>query len=196
MTLVRGFDWTWQGGGHRFAGMYHVSTERFLGQWNGQDGAPRRDLSSELANGNSDGSGIYQGFYDFDLAVSHNDPNTAWVGVTALSATYDGGATWQRIGAYSASTYDIGWIHPDIQGLSVMGEHLVGDRWRTELQLRRHCRPTNPGTGIYNSTFWGLVTDGTTTFKWRTIPQWQYRFCPHGQDITCGWAVRNRRRRA
>ena len=92
---------------------------------NGQDGAPYdATLHPSVANGNLNGSGIYQGFYDFDLAVSHNDPNTAWVGVTALSATYDGGASWQRIGAYSASTYDIGWIHPDIQDLNVMGDHI------------------------------------------------------------------------
>lgn len=125
---------------------------------NGQDGAPYdASLHPSVANGNLNGSGIYQGFYDFDLAVSHNDPNTAWVGVTALSATYDGGASWQRIGAYSASTYDIGWIHPDIQDLSVMGDHIWvatdGGLNYSSDELTTH---ESRKTGIYNSTFWGF----------------------------------------
>ena len=125
---------------------------------NGQDGAPYdATLHPSVANGNLNGTGIYQGFYDFDLAVSHNDPNTAWVGVTALSATYDGGATWQRIGAYSASTYDIGWIHPDIQDLSVMGDHIWvatdGGLNYSSDELTTH---ESRKSGIYNSTFWGF----------------------------------------
>ena len=125
---------------------------------NGQDGAPYdATLHPSVANGNLNGTGIYQGFYDFDLAVSHNDPNTAWVGVTALSATYDGGATWQRIGAYSASTYDIGWIHPDIQDLSVSGDHIWvatdGGLNYSSDELATH---ESRKSGIYNSTFWGF----------------------------------------
>lgn len=125
---------------------------------NGQDGAPYdATFHPSVANGNLNGTGIYQGFYDFDLAVSHNDPNTAWVGVTALSATYDGGATWQRIGAYSASTYDIGWIHPDIQDLSVMGDHIWvatdGGLNYSSDELATH---ESRKRGIYNSTFWGF----------------------------------------
>ena len=125
---------------------------------NGQDGAPYDPtLHPSVANGNLNGTGIYQGFYDFDLAVSHNDPNTAWVGVTALSATYDGGATWQRIGAYSASTYDIGWIHPDIQDLNVMGDHIWvatdGGLNYSSDELTTH---ESRKSGIYNSTFWGF----------------------------------------
>jgi len=125
---------------------------------NGQDGAPYDPtLHPSVANGNLNGTGIYQGFYDFDLAVSHNDPNTAWVGVTALSATYDGGASWQRIGAYSASTYDIGWIHPDIQDLSVVGDHIWvatdGGLNYSSDELATH---ESRKKGIYNSTFWGF----------------------------------------
>ncbi|MGB1577120.1 MAG: LamG-like jellyroll fold domain-containing protein [Flavobacteriales bacterium] len=125
---------------------------------NGQDGAPYDPtLHPSVANGNLNGTGIYQGFYDFDLAVSHNDPNTAWVGVTALSATYDGGASWQRIGAYSASTYDIGWIHPDIQDLSVVGDHIWvatdGGLNYSSDELSTH---ESRKKGIYNSTFWGF----------------------------------------
>lgn len=125
---------------------------------NGQDGAPYdAALHPSVANGNLNGTGIYQGFYDFDLAVSHNDPNTAWVGVTALSATYDGGASWQRIGAYSASTYDIGWIHPDIQDLNVVGDHIWvatdGGLNYSSDELSTH---ESRKYGIYNSTFWGF----------------------------------------
>jgi photosystem II stability/assembly factor-like uncharacterized protein len=125
---------------------------------NGQDGAPYDPVDHpSVANGNLNGTGIYQGFYDFDLAVSHNDPDKAWVGVTALSATYDGGATWQRIGAYSASTYDIGWIHPDIQDLSVVGDDIWvatdGGLNFSQDELATH---ESRKRGIYNSTFWGF----------------------------------------
>ena len=125
---------------------------------NGQDGAPYDAVNHpSVANGNLDGGGIYQGFYDFDMAVSHNDPDLCWVGVTALSATYDGGATWQRIGAYSASTYDIGWIHPDIQDLCVVGNDVWvatdGGLNYSQDDLTTH---ESRKRGIYNSTFWGF----------------------------------------
>ena len=124
---------------------------------NGQDGGPYdADFHPSVANGNLDGSGIYQGFYDFDMAVSDNDPDRIWVGVTALSMSPDGGATWQRIGAYSASTYDIGWIHPDIQALHVQGDDVWvatdgGVNYSTDELTTHESRKS----GIYNTTFWG-----------------------------------------
>ena len=50
---------------------------------NGQDGAPYDvDVHPSLATGNMNGTGIYQGFYDFAMAVSHEDADRVWVGGT------------------------------------------------------------------------------------------------------------------
>jgi hypothetical protein len=125
---------------------------------NGQDGGPYdSELHPSVANGNLSGSGIYQGFYDFDMAVSHNDPDRVWVGVTALSVTPNGGVSWQRIGGYSASTYDIGWIHPDIQALFVVGDDIWlatdgGINYSSDEMVTHDSRKR----GIYNTTFWGF----------------------------------------
>ena len=124
---------------------------------NGQDGAPYDpDVHPSLATGNMNGTGIYQGFYDFAMAVSHTDPDRVWVGVTALNQTDDGGLTWQRIGAYGASTYDIGWVHPDIQDLHVLGDDVWvasdGGLNHSSDELATH---TSRKYGIYNTTLWG-----------------------------------------
>ena len=125
---------------------------------NGQDGGPYdSEFHPSVANANLNGTGIYQGFYDFDMAVSHNNPDKVWVGVTALSVTNDGGNSWQRIGGYSASTYDIGWIHPDIQALFVTGNDVWvatdgGINYSTDELITHDSRKH----GIYNTTFWGF----------------------------------------
>ena len=131
------------------------------GNWthpNGQDGAPYDvDVHPSLATGNMNGTGIYQGFYDFGMAVSHVDADRVWVGVTALNATDDGGVTWQRIGAYGASTYDIGWVHPDIQDLHVLGNDVWvasdGGLNHSTDELATH---ESRKYGIYNTTLWGF----------------------------------------
>ena len=125
---------------------------------NGQDGAPYDvDVHPSLATGNMNGTGIYQGFYDFGMAVSHNDADRVWVGVTALNATSDGGVTWQRIGAYGAGTYDIGWVHPDIQDLHVQGNDVWvatdGGLNYSNDELTTH---ESRKYGIYNTTLWGF----------------------------------------
>lgn len=125
---------------------------------NGQIGAPYDvDVHPSIATSNANGTGIYQGFYDFDMDVSHSDPDRVWVGVMSLSVTNDGGATWQRIGGYGASTYDIGWIHPDVQAITITGD----DIWVTtdgginysNDELATHSSRKH---GIYNTTFWGF----------------------------------------
>lgn len=125
---------------------------------NGQIGGPYDDdTHPSIATSNANGTGIYQGFYDFDMDVSHNDPDRVWVGVMSLSVTNDGGATWQRIGGYGASTYDIGWVHPDVQAITITGD----DIWVTtdggvnysNDELATHSSRKH---GIYNTTFWGF----------------------------------------
>ena len=125
---------------------------------NGQDGAPYDvDVHPSLATGNMNGTGIYQGFYDFAMAVSHEDADRVWVGVTALNATDDGGVTWDRIGAYGAGADDIGWVHPDIQDLHVLGEDVWvasdGGLNHSTDELTTH---TSRKYGIYNTTLWGF----------------------------------------
>ena len=125
---------------------------------NGQDGAPYdADVHPSLATGNMNGTGIYQGFYDFAMAVSHEDPDRVWVGVTALNATDDGGVTYQRIGAYGAGTYDIGWVHPDIQDMHVLGSDVWvasdGGLNYSSDELSTH---ESRKFGIYNTTLWGF----------------------------------------
>ena len=132
------------------------------GNWtnpNGQDGAPH-DLENHpcLATANIDGSGVYQGFYNYGLAVSHNDADVVWVGVQSLSSTDDGGVTWKRIGGYGASTYDLGWVHVDIQDIHVQGNDIWfatdGGLNYSNDELTSH---TSRKRGIYNSTLWGFA---------------------------------------
>jgi PKD repeat protein len=125
---------------------------------NGQDGAPYDvDDHPSLATGNMNGTGIYQGFYDFAMAVSHVDPDRVWVGVTALNATDDGGVTWQRIGAYGANTYDIGWVHPDIQDMHVLGDDVwVASDGGLNYSSDELATHESRKYGIYNTTLWGF----------------------------------------
>ena len=143
---------------------------------NGQDGAPYDvDVHPSLATGNMNGTGIYQGFYDFAMAVSHEDADRVWVGVTALNATDDGGVTWSRIGAYGAGADDIGWIHPDIQDLHVLGEDVWvasdGGLNHSTDELTTH---TSRKYGIYNTTLWGFSQGWNTDVHRRALPQRQH----------------------
>ena len=124
---------------------------------NGQDGAPYDpDIHPSLATSNMNGTGIYQGFYDFGVAVSHTDADRVWVGVMGLNQSDDGGITWQRIGAYGAGAYDIGWVHPDIQDLHVEGNDVWvatdgGLNYSSDDLTTHESRKY----GIYNTTLWG-----------------------------------------
>ncbi len=122
------------------------------------DGGPYNNNSHQnLATINLDGTGFHQGFYNFGIAVSHNNPNTIWVGCLSLSVSYDGGASWTRIGSYSAGNNDIGWIHPDIQDLHVLGDDIWvctdgGINYSTD-ELQTHESRKN---GLSGSNFWGF----------------------------------------
>ena len=108
----------------------------------------------------------------------------------------DGGVTWQRIGAYGAGTYDIGWVHPDIQDLHVQGNDVWvatdgGLNYSTDELTTHESRKY----GIYNTTLWGFSqgwNDGRPVGG--TLPQWQYRV--FGKTLalgsTCGSAVPRR----
>ncbi|MEN7547621.1 LamG-like jellyroll fold domain-containing protein [Rapidithrix thailandica] len=126
----------------------------------GQDGGPyNSETMPNLASFNPNGSGFHQGFYNLGIAVSHNDANKLWIGCLALSESSDGGATWERIGAYYAGTNDIGWIHPDIQDLHTLGNDVWvctdgGINYSND-ELTTHESRKN---GIFASDYWGFGT--------------------------------------
>ena len=109
-----------------------------------------------LASSNPNGTGFHQGFFNFALAVSHQNPDLLWVGTLSLNKSEDGGASWTRIGSYNAQQ-DIGWIHPDIQDLHVLGSDVWvcsdgGINYSTD-QLRTH---ESRNLGLAGSNLWGF----------------------------------------
>ncbi len=122
------------------------------------DGGPY-DVNTHpnLASINPNGTGFHQGFYNFGIAVSHIDPDKIWVGCLSLSQSADGGQTWERIGGYSTGPNDIGWIHPDVQDLHVLGEDVWvctdgGINYSND-ELSTH---ESRKYGIYGSDYWGF----------------------------------------
>ncbi len=110
-----------------------------------------------LATFNPNGTGFHQGFFNFSLAVSHTDPGKLWVGCLALSVSSDSASSWTRIGAYNAGANDIGWIHPDIQDLHVLGNDTWvccdgGINYSTDDMQTHESRKK----GIFGSDFWGF----------------------------------------
>ncbi len=122
------------------------------------DGGPyNNDTHQNLATINLNGTGFHQGFYNFGIAVSHINPNTIWVGCLSLSVSHDSGASWTRIGSYSSGSNDIGWIHPDIQDLHVLGNDVWvctdgGINYSTD-ELQTH---ESRKYGLSGSNFWGF----------------------------------------
>lgn len=122
------------------------------------DGGPYNATThANLATINLDGTGFHQGFFNFSLAVSHTDPGKLWIGCLALSVSTDSAATWTRIGSYNAGANDIGWIHPDIQDLHVLGNDTWvccdgGINYSTD-DLQTH---ESRKKGITASDFWGF----------------------------------------
>ena len=123
------------------------------------DGGPYNTATHpNLATFNPDGSGFNQGFYNFAITVSHNDPGKLWVGCLALSESADSGKSTVRIGGYYASSgADIGWIHPDVQDLHSLGNDVWvctdgGINYSTD-DLQTHVSRKN---GLAASNFWGF----------------------------------------
>ncbi|MBI9035713.1 MAG: T9SS type A sorting domain-containing protein [Bacteroidales bacterium] len=121
------------------------------------DGGPYNPTTHpNLASFNPNGTEFNQGFFNFSIAVSHNDPEKLWVGCLALSESSNAGANWTRIGAYYAQN-DIGWIHPDIQDLHVLGNDIWvcndgGITYSTD-ELQTH---QGRKAGICGSEYWGF----------------------------------------
>ncbi|MEA3444972.1 MAG: hypothetical protein U9R19_09650, partial [Bacteroidota bacterium] len=122
------------------------------------DGGPYDvNLHPNMASFNPDGTGFHQGFFNFSIGVSHNDPATVFLGCLSLSISTDSAASFTRIGAYYAAGNDIGWIHPDIQDIHVLGNDVWvcsdgGINYSTdELQTSESRK-----YGIIASDYWGF----------------------------------------
>ncbi|MFO7616409.1 MAG: LamG-like jellyroll fold domain-containing protein [Bacteroidales bacterium] len=123
---------------------------------NPPDGGPYSTNRQNPASFNPDGTGFHQGFYDFALDVSHQDPNKLWLGTINFLRSTNGGASWTRIGSYYAQQ-DIGWIHPDIQDIHVRGNEIFvssdgGINYSTD-ELRSH---ETRNYGLAGSDYWGF----------------------------------------
>ena len=88
-----------------------------------QDGGPYNTTTHQnLATINRTG-GFSQTFYDFGFDASHTIAGKLYLGVLSLSVSSNGGNSWTRIGAYDTpAESNVGWIHPDIQDIHVLGE--------------------------------------------------------------------------
>eukprot|EP01029_Cantina_marsupialis_P006920 TRINITY_DN1763_c0_g1_i1.p1 TRINITY_DN1763_c0_g1~~TRINITY_DN1763_c0_g1_i1.p1 ORF type:complete len:1362 (+),score=115.66 TRINITY_DN1763_c0_g1_i1:13206-17291(+) len=121
------------------------------------DGGPFHETNHQnLASYQRNGEGFHQGFYNFAIAVSHKDSEKVWVGCLALSESTDGGKSWTRIAGYY-NQRDIGWIHPDIQDLHVLGDDMWictdgGVNYSNDELMTNESRKK----GISGSDFWGF----------------------------------------
>jgi len=121
------------------------------------DGGPWDPISHQnLATASRDGTEFNQGFYNFAMAVSHKDSERVWVGCLALSESLDGGRSWTRIAGYNNQS-DIGWFHPDIQDLHVLGDDFWlctdgGINYSNDELATHESRKK----GIIGSDFWGF----------------------------------------
>ncbi|MCB0704203.1 MAG: T9SS type A sorting domain-containing protein [Saprospiraceae bacterium] len=122
------------------------------------DGGPyNNDSHQNLATINKDGTGFHQGFYNFGIAASHQNADRLFVGCLSLNISQDAGASFLRIGGYSAGNNDIGWVHPDVQDLHVLGNDIWictdGGLNYSNDELQSH---QSRKSGIYGSDFWGF----------------------------------------
>ena len=117
----------------------------------GQDGGPYPGNYCPA----SYSDGYHQGFYNFDLEVSDEDPGIIWVGTIRLNESSDSAKTFQPIGAANSQRLDL--IHADIQDLEVNGSEIWvasdgGLNYSTDLLQSHESRKY----GIIGSDYWGF----------------------------------------
>ncbi|MCB0643531.1 MAG: hypothetical protein KDC44_17915, partial [Phaeodactylibacter sp.] len=117
----------------------------------GQDGGPYPvDYSPATYGG-----GYHQGFYNFDLEVSDEDPAIVWVGTIRLNESSDSAKTFIPIGAANSQRLDR--VHADIQDLEVHGSDIWvasdGGLNYSNDQLQNH---ESRKFGIIGSDYWGF----------------------------------------
>lgn len=99
--------------------------------------------------------GYHQGFYNFDVEVSDEDPGIIWVGTIRLNESADSAQTFQAIGAANSQRLDR--IHADIQDIEVHGNQIWvasdgGINYSEDLLQSHESRKF----GIIGSDFWGF----------------------------------------
>ena len=97
-------------------------------------------------------SGYHQGWYNFDLDVSHIDPDKLWVGTIWACESGNRGANIE----YIRGTRNLE-MHADIQDIDVVGNEIWytsdgGINYSTDEMLTVEIR----NTGISASTYWGF----------------------------------------
>ncbi len=122
-----------------------------------QDGGPYSDPSNLNLATSGLTDGFSQGFYDFGFDASHTVAGRLYLGVLSLSISNDGASSWQKVGGYATSAgANIGWIHPDIQDIHVLGADVWvatdgGINYSNDEMASHESRKK----GIAGSHFWG-----------------------------------------
>lgn len=121
----------------------------------GQDGGPYQSANTMPWNVAAYSDGYHQGFYNFDLEASHQDPNTLWIGTIRLTESSDGAFSFQAIGA--AESQRLSDVHADIQAIEVNGSDIWvasdgGINYSDDGLLSHSSRKR----GITGSDFWGF----------------------------------------
>jgi PKD repeat protein/photosystem II stability/assembly factor-like uncharacterized protein len=117
----------------------------------GQDGGPYPGNYNPAAYN----SGYHQGWFNFDVEVSDNNPAVIWVGTIRLNESADSAKTFVPIGAANSQRLDR--IHADIQDIEVIGDEIWvasdgGINYSTD-ELYSHVSLKK---GIIASEYWGF----------------------------------------
>jgi len=120
----------------------------------GFDGAPYASGSDAATNWYVAGysSGYHQGFYNFDIDVSHNDPDKLWIGTIWFSESGNKGGNIE----YIRGTRNLS-MHADVQDIDVVGNDIWvasdgGINYSNDEFLTVETRMD----GITASDFWGF----------------------------------------
>ena len=106
------------------------------------------------------GSGYHQGFYNYDLEVSHTDPNKLWVGTVLLSESTDGGAHWCQINGGTCKRIT---QHADVQDIEVYGNEIwTASDGGIDYSPDEYATNESRKRGIIGSDFWGFDTGWNT----------------------------------
>jgi photosystem II stability/assembly factor-like uncharacterized protein len=123
----------------------------------GQLGGPYQPANQTPWNIAAYSDGYHQGFYNFSLGVSAQDPNRIWIGTIRLTESRDGGFTFESIGAADSRRHAL--IHADVQCILVQEEEIWvatdgGIDYSTD-ELQSHVSLKK---GIFASDYWGFGT--------------------------------------
>ncbi|MEL6123787.1 MAG: LamG-like jellyroll fold domain-containing protein, partial [Bacteroidota bacterium] len=105
-------------------------------------------------------SGYHQGFYNYDLEVSHTDPEKLWVGTVLLSESTDGGRRWCQINGGSCKRIT---QHADVQDIDVYGDEIwTASDGGIDFSPDEYLTNESRKRGIIGSDFWGFDTGWNT----------------------------------